>query len=82
MFKNVSFFENFVGEERCRDILAVQIMQNLKVHKIEIFFGFDLEICIISLIVMSKYQDCAADFSLLNLPKEKSLGRSKLATNS
>jgi hypothetical protein len=28
---------------------------NLKVHKIEIFFGFDFEICIISLLVMSKY---------------------------
>jgi hypothetical protein len=27
----------------------------LKVHKIEIFFGFDIEICIISLLVMSKY---------------------------
>ncbi len=27
----------------------------LKVHKIEIFFGFDFEICIISLLVMSKY---------------------------
>ncbi len=27
----------------------------LKVHKIEIFFGFDFEICIISLIVMWKY---------------------------
>jgi hypothetical protein len=30
MFKNVSFFDNFDGEERCRDILAVQIMQKLK----------------------------------------------------
>ena len=29
----------------------------LKVHKIEIFFGFDFEICIISLLVMSKYSD-------------------------
>ena len=29
----------------------------LKVHKIEIFFGFDFEICIISLLVMSKYLD-------------------------
>ncbi len=29
----------------------------LKVHKIEIFFGFDFEICIISLLVMSKYKD-------------------------
>ncbi len=28
------------------------------------------------------YSDCAADFSLLNLPKGKSLGRSKPATNS
>jgi hypothetical protein len=27
-------------------------------------------------------QGCAADFSLLNLPKGKSLGRSKPATNS
>ncbi len=30
-------------------------VSNLKVHKIEIFFGFDFEICIISLLVMSKY---------------------------
>ncbi len=30
---------------------------SLKVHKIEIFFGFDFEICIICLLVMSKYQD-------------------------
>jgi hypothetical protein len=28
---------------------------SLKVHKIEIFFGFDFEICNISLLVMSKY---------------------------
>ncbi len=28
------------------------------------------------------YSCCAADFSLLNLPKGKSLGRSKPATNS
>ncbi len=28
------------------------------------------------------YDSCAADFSLLNLPKGKSLGRSKPATNS
>jgi len=27
----------------------------VKAHKIEIFFGFDFEICIISLLVMSKY---------------------------
>jgi hypothetical protein len=30
-------------------------MKPLKVHKIEIFFGFDFEICIISLLVTSKY---------------------------
>jgi hypothetical protein len=29
----------------------------LKVHKIEIFFGFYFEICIISLLVMPKYKD-------------------------
>jgi hypothetical protein len=29
--------------------------KTLKVHKIEIFFGFDFEICIISLLVMSKF---------------------------
>ncbi len=28
---------------------------SLKVHKIEIFYGFDFEICIISLLVMWKY---------------------------
>jgi hypothetical protein len=28
----------------------------LKVHKIEIFFGFDFENCIISLLVMSKFK--------------------------
>jgi hypothetical protein len=27
----------------------------LKVRKIELFFGFDFEICIVSLLVMSKY---------------------------
>jgi hypothetical protein len=32
-----------------------QRVVDLKVHKIEIFFGFDFEICIISLLVMSKY---------------------------
>ena len=30
-------------------------LQGLKVYKIENFFGFDLEICTISLLVMSKY---------------------------
>ncbi len=34
-----------------------QNLVTLKVHKIEIFFGFDFEICIISLLVMSKYKD-------------------------
>ncbi len=34
-----------------------EFLHSLKVHKIEIFFGFDFEICIISLLVMSKYSD-------------------------
>ncbi len=37
---------------------------------------------ICSLDVKMNNTDCAADFSLLNLPKGKSLGRSKPATNS
>ncbi len=36
--------------------------QILKVHKIEIFFGFDFEICIISLLVMWKYEDFTKNF--------------------
>ncbi len=32
--------------------------------------------------VLNSIDGCAADFSLLNLPKGKSLGRSKPATNS
>ncbi len=34
---------------------TTEMHSTLKVHKIEIFFGFDFEICIISLLVMSKY---------------------------
>ncbi len=49
------------GEGACaRKFIFQRLMQNpicknLKVHKIEIFFGFDFEICIISLLIMSKY---------------------------
>ncbi len=32
--------------------VAFLVKEALKVHKIEIFFGFDFEICIISLLVM------------------------------
>jgi hypothetical protein len=35
--------------------LPCHITIPLKVHKIEIFFGFDFEICIISLLFTSKY---------------------------
>ncbi len=45
-----SFVECASGSEK-----IVLKIYGLKVHKIEIFFGFDLEICIISLLVMSKY---------------------------
>jgi len=33
----------------------ISCLKSLKVHKIEIFFGFYFEICIISLLVMWKY---------------------------
>ena len=38
-----------------REVFAVLLKGGLKVHKIEIFFGFDFEFCIISLLVTSKY---------------------------
>jgi hypothetical protein len=42
-------------EEAVQQPSAAPRTANLKVHKIEIFFGFDFEICHISLLVMSKY---------------------------
>jgi hypothetical protein len=48
-----------------------QRSQLQRLQKIVVFFTFLLYI-----------EPCAADFSLLNLPKGKSLGRSKPATNS
>jgi hypothetical protein len=36
-------------------ILRLLSVRTLKVHKIEIFFGFDFEICNISLLLLSKY---------------------------
>ncbi len=39
----------------CTTLAFFHCVENLKVHKIEIFFGFDFEICMISLLVMSKY---------------------------
>ncbi len=41
----------------CKIIDNAQFCQNLKVHKIENFFDSDFGICVISLLVMSKYQD-------------------------
>ncbi len=37
-----------------RKIMRLNVL-TLKVHKIEIFFGFDFDICNISVLVMSKY---------------------------
>jgi len=39
----------------CLSVYSCANLTSLKVHKIENFFGFDFEICIISLLVMSKY---------------------------
>jgi hypothetical protein len=43
---------------------------SLKVHKIEIFFGLDFEICNISLLVMSKYYDFAKKFLIGSVLEE------------
>ncbi len=39
----------------CSDRFSTEISQPLNVHKIENFFGSDLEFCVISLLVMLKY---------------------------
>ncbi len=44
------------------EMIPGKFLHSLKVHKIEIFFGFDFEICIISLLVMSKYSDFTKKF--------------------
>jgi hypothetical protein len=38
--------------KRKKGLMTLAVTFDLKVHKIEIFFGFDFEICIISLLVM------------------------------
>ncbi len=43
-------------------LFEVSITDVLKVHKIEVFFGFDFEICIVSLLDMSKYKDFTKNF--------------------
>jgi hypothetical protein len=47
--KGLSYEIDFKNVDENLQVLA------LKVHKIEIFFGFDFEICIVSLLVMSKF---------------------------
>jgi hypothetical protein len=47
--------ENCLSLKKSRTTLSHKKNHCLKVHKIEIFFGFDFEICIISLLIMSKY---------------------------
>ncbi len=38
-----------------QSVIKVHVFSNLKVHKIENFFDSDFGICVISLLVMSKY---------------------------
>ncbi len=52
--KCVARKEKILEEAHAR-FWAVASIISLKVHKIEIFFGFEFEICISSLLVMSKY---------------------------
>ncbi len=61
--KNFTFFPE-IKQTKVKAVIYIDETQgsklfcylvSLKVHKIEIFFGFDFEICIISLLVMSKY---------------------------
>ena len=52
-FPSATDVSNFSGSRAL--LTSLMLWRPLKVHKIEIFFGFDFEICIISLLVMSKY---------------------------
>ncbi len=47
---SVVYFPDFIWTYSVKH--TTHLTTNLKVHKIEIFFGFDFEICIISLLVM------------------------------
>jgi hypothetical protein len=44
--------KEFCSSHRMDPWIRIVLSMHLKVHKIEIFFGLDLEICIISLLVM------------------------------
>ncbi len=48
---NLLVYRTVIGHED----YAVQLVNYLKVHKIENFFDSDFGICVISLLIMSKY---------------------------
>ncbi len=50
-----SHFVREMGWDGLKSYDSSETLVILKVHKIEIFFGFHFEICIISLLVLSKY---------------------------
>jgi hypothetical protein len=66
----LSYTDIAKAEQTCQFISALQSLPSLNITAIPL------------LPQLSLLGDCAADFSLLNLPKGKSLGRSKPATNS
>jgi hypothetical protein len=51
----VSIYEYLPGSSMILIKVSETVFYTLKVHKIEIFLGFNFEMCIISLLVMSKY---------------------------
>jgi hypothetical protein len=56
VYKSVHIFMSYsLWKLFCYSKVRSHYQFKLKVHKIEIFFGFDFEICIISLLFMSKY---------------------------
>ena len=72
----------------CRQLLIqhAHAVKNQSIHNLTYpthshLCGLDLTYSTHSHLCGTRF-DCAADFSLLNLPKGKSLGRSKPATNS
>jgi hypothetical protein len=62
-----------------REYKSILVSGNTRLSQCQ---GVQVYLSVRGIKVYLSVRDCAADFSLLNLPKGKSLGRSKPATNS
>ncbi len=69
-------FKNIVDTNVYRDRKTFNLNRNLKVHKIENYFGSDIEFCVISLLFMlKKLRFCKKHFLIRPLLGEIQLSR-------